>query len=391
MKKSGLRINTEDWSNLVASIYEAAILPERWTDVLASIGKPVNCHLSHLVDISEHSIVGYKHCTQGNAEEALLDFKKEVDLGIQPRLNFALTQPSMTFFTEAHFIEKKDMLLHPHFNGCGKKYDMYNSACALLSNKAGRLTSFSSFRSKNAGPLNSNECNYYKMLAPHVHRSLELMQFNRIKQLTLGVLPHLEEFSAGIIVLNAQGEIAGINQKAASILARQDGIYELDKQIILRDTNAQRKLNQDIKLLIDKHGFNFQPIPKYIDVERTNSLYSYQLMVTPLTGKADVMAGLAGLACIIDPDGGSVDIKTMCRKMYGLTLAEAKLLFALHEGVSLNEFAELNHISKETPRFHLKNIFAKTDTHRQQQLLLKLRKDINAEIFRCTHRHHKNL
>ena len=60
---------------------------------------------------------------------------------------------------------------------------------------------------------------------------------------------------------------------------------------------------------------------------------------------------------------------SLLSKTFGLTLAEVKLAAALADGTSLKAAAEELNISRQTARNQLKIVFAKTDTHRQSQLV----------------------
>ena len=57
------------------------------------------------------------------------------------------------------------------------------------------------------------------------------------------------------------------------------------------------------------------------------------------------------------------------RALYGLTQSEMGLVEQLLLGRSLKEASERLHIVPETARSYLKAIFAKTDTHRQGELI----------------------
>lgn len=65
----------------------------------------------------------------------------------------------------------------------------------------------------------------------------------------------------------------------------------------------------------------------------------------------------------------SIDSATFLRGRYGLTEKESQLVSALCAGGSLVKIANELGIAYETARFRLKNIFAKTDTHNQRELL----------------------
>jgi DNA-binding CsgD family transcriptional regulator len=57
-------------------------------------------------------------------------------------------------------------------------------------------------------------------------------------------------------------------------------------------------------------------------------------------------------------------------QVFGLTGSEATLVINLCNEVPLSEAAELMNISFETARTHLKRILSKTQTRRQQDLLM---------------------
>ena len=62
------------------------------------------------------------------------------------------------------------------------------------------------------------------------------------------------------------------------------------------------------------------------------------------------------------------------QKAFGLTLTEGRLVTHLEQGLSLAMAAEVMEVSIETARSHLKRVFAKTDTGRQTDLMLLIRR-----------------
>ncbi len=61
---------------------------------------------------------------------------------------------------------------------------------------------------------------------------------------------------------------------------------------------------------------------------------------------------------------------TQLSQQFNLTDREAELVGYLLADKSLAEVAQWMGISKETARFHIKNVFKKTGTHSQPQLIL---------------------
>jgi len=60
------------------------------------------------------------------------------------------------------------------------------------------------------------------------------------------------------------------------------------------------------------------------------------------------------------------------QKIFGLTSAEARLAVELASGKTPDEIADDTHVSVGTVRKQLASVFAKTDTHRQAELVALL-------------------
>jgi len=61
-------------------------------------------------------------------------------------------------------------------------------------------------------------------------------------------------------------------------------------------------------------------------------------------------------------------VEALCA-LYGLTAAEARLAAALAAGESLQDYATASGIARCTARWQLQQVLAKTDTHRQSDLV----------------------
>jgi DNA-binding CsgD family transcriptional regulator len=86
---------------------------------------------------------------------------------------------------------------------------------------------------------------------------------------------------------------------------------------------------------------------------------------SPFLG-ARVLLTFADLGPKPGPDPG------LLASLFGLTAAEARLASRLAGGAALNEVAAQLGISRETARNQLKAVFAKTETHRQAELVALL-------------------
>lgn len=70
---------------------------------------------------------------------------------------------------------------------------------------------------------------------------------------------------------------------------------------------------------------------------------------------------------LADPEKRAQVPQQVLASLFGLTPTEARLALALAEGLRSEEIAERMSTSPTTVAFHLRNLFQKTDTHRQAE------------------------
>ena len=78
-----------------------------------------------------------------------------------------------------------------------------------------------------------------------------------------------------------------------------------------------------------------------------------------------------------DPDRRPTLPTDVLQQLWGLTPAEARLTAGLASGLDLKEAAEQLEIQTGTARQYLKRIFAKTDTHRQAELVVLVARSLS--------------
>ncbi|WP_264776993.1 helix-turn-helix transcriptional regulator [Deinococcus aetherius] len=92
-----------------------------------------------------------------------------------------------------------------------------------------------------------------------------------------------------------------------------------------------------------------------------------RVTVMPLPGAGEDCMGV--LLWLEDPDQVRPMPLEVLRQRYGLTAAEARVAVRLSQGDSVEEIAAGSQVSLGTVRNQLKQVFAKTDTHRQAQVV----------------------
>jgi len=177
-----------------------------------------------------------------------------------------------------------------------------------------------------------------------------------------GIASTLDKLAAGVILLERDGTIRHANETAREILAEADGIA-LGPQGL---RGASAAVSQGLKRALDEiFGGNANSQVLTVAREFRRPLL---VQVSALGGSEDLAAALF----IIDPERPLALSADIAAEMYGLTPSESRVAIALAKGQRLDEIGESFGIAPTTISFHLQNIFRKTQTGRQADLVALL-------------------
>ena len=165
------------------------------------------------------------------------------------------------------------------------------------------------------------------------------------------------------IALDEHGFVADVNTAADAVF--DQNIKIKDRRLFIRDPDARTLLKEAINQLKDlPRPAPFEPVI----VPRTDKL-PVIVRIWPSDGLGEDMRVLLTLNALGPRPGPSAAI---IAKTFRLTPSEAKLASIIARGAPPDIAARELKISRETARNQLKSVFAKTDTHRQSQLVALL-------------------
>ena len=171
------------------------------------------------------------------------------------------------------------------------------------------------------------------------------------------------------IMLDEDGVVADANSAAEAIF--DDDVKIKDRRIFVRDAVARELLKAAIASLRTSPRLN-PLVTDPIIVQRQDKL-PVILRIWPCYVRADNGSGGARIVVTLNALGPRPGPPPpILAKTFGLTPSEAKLACIIARGAPPNIAAQELKISRETARNQLKSIFAKTDTHRQSELVALL-------------------
>jgi len=173
----------------------------------------------------------------------------------------------------------------------------------------------------------------------------------------------LDLIQLGIVLIGDGHEISLLNRTAREILEKKDGLQLRNNKLSGLDPSETRRIEQMLtaaeSLVRDIDPTMINPIR----LIRPSLLRDYALIALPL----DVGDGGARVVSIIihDPETTNVPSPELLSSAYQFTKAEARVASLLIQGKGVNEIAEELEVSRNTVCSHLKKLYMKTDTQRQ--------------------------
>jgi DNA-binding CsgD family transcriptional regulator len=245
--------------------------------------------------------------------------------------------------------------------------------CHLMASAETRpLAGMTIYRREGCRPFGPADFELLDLLVPHLGRAYRIhRRFGDARHEQRALREVLDRLPSGVILLDKDSRAVLSNRSADQILALEDGIRLDHGRPRLDDAAQDRAFQQLLAEAAQLRALRGRSYGKTLSVLRPSGRRSYPLMVGPLLAPppgTDLREAVA-IVFIADPEGSQISTTEVLEGLYDLTPAEADLLRLLAEGRSLEEVAEQRGVTMNTARSQLKQVFAKTDTRRQGELV----------------------
>jgi DNA-binding CsgD family transcriptional regulator len=171
----------------------------------------------------------------------------------------------------------------------------------------------------------------------------------------------LHQSAFGIVILGADGDLLFANQAAERLLDAGDYLRRRAPGISARDLGDAVRLQVAIEHVCGS-GAHYQEDP-VVALKRKHPLRPLLVCISP-AGE-----GCGAVLRIFDPDGDTTPFLEPVCAHYRLSPVETRLAIKIARGATLESAAAALRIKPQTARSYLKQIFLKTDTNRQSELV----------------------
>jgi DNA-binding CsgD family transcriptional regulator len=364
-------MDAEDFSALVADIYDAALDPPAWRRVLKNVcgfvrgGPSASLFWQDSVKRAGKTF----HVWGGEPRFNQLYWDKYVTLN--PFTSAAGFFPVDTVYSAADILPLPEFFETPFYKEWMKPQGWGDVLSANLDKSPTSRAVFSVARHVDDGLVDDDMKRRMRILVPHVRRAAmigKLIDATRTEAAALA--DTLDGLEAGMFLVDSAGRLVHANISGRAML--DDGnVLQANNKLVAHDTKADEALHD---VLLAASSGDAAVGDKGISVRMAGrDGNQFVTHVLPLNSGARLVAGAsyAAVAAVFVQRTGQDHAQSQqaIAEQYGLTPAEARVLAALMETGGVEDIAASLELSAATVRTHLRHIFEKTGVRRQADLV----------------------
>lgn len=357
-------------SQLIAGMYDATLEPGQWSEAMARIVAFVGGHGGCLLakDPTSRDIEAH---WQTGVEPHYLRLYTETYSKIGPAA-------ALTFGDIGQIVSVAEVVPYEEFRRSrfylewAEPQGWVDVAIAMLDKSAGGWGFLGISRNASNGMVDDEMRRRIALVVPHVRRALRIGKAIERRQADAATFADiLDQLSAGLLLLDAQGRIVHTNAAADDMLRDGRLLRAIGKRLAGGDAQAERAL-RETAILPRAEGVNLGRAGVVVPL-RTCDGERYIARAMPLASAAPPGAGeTAEATTAVFVRRATMDAPSspdIIAESYKLTPTELRVLFALVEVGGVPDVAASLGIAETTVKTHLARLFAKTGARRQAELV----------------------
>jgi DNA-binding CsgD family transcriptional regulator len=362
------RLSPNAFEGLLDDIYTAGEDHRHWSTVLAVLASQLSAPGGGL-HFGARDGKGFSFGATHGVNPAALAAYAEYYYSINP-LNAALSRiPVGAAAPDHHLVAPNDLARTEFYNDFARFSELGGSITLVLSRDDRHEACLGIVRGLGSDPFTEEQVSFVQRLAPHFRRAIGLnRRLVGLQDEHASLETALGSLETAVFVLDRTGVICFRNAAGEKLLKKRDGLKASQGRLYTDDSSTQNLLAGLTRAALAEKGARGGSLP----VPRRCSTRPLLVKIMPIARRSEFWLNSAQPCAILfisDPDTLACAVVDEVMGAYGLTPSERKLLSELIAGRSLREAADILEITRATSRNRLARIMAKTDTHRQSELI----------------------
>lgn len=360
----------ETIANLVRAFYEANLGVAPWEPALSYLREAMAADACVLARNEVRSGSRRILHAVGLTTDAINTYRDEDEVG-DDRLDDAVARGNVSSVFTSDDVNgtataRRNPLAHVLENALGPSQSLY----VILEKEPSHHTYIVCCRSETRGRFSAEESDRLGRLAPVLHQAFATGRRQTLERVVgVSTARVLDAIPLGVALLSESGEVVFANKMARSVIGDGDALRLSNGKVMLDQSGHRIRLHElmaNIKVApANGTGGELAALP----ITRQSGRRPIAMLLVAEPGVEPGGALPAATLFIGDPDRPASFDPVRLARLYGLSQAEGRVAALLAQGHRLEDIAEMLGVAYETVRKHLKQIFSKTGTSRQAELV----------------------
>jgi DNA-binding CsgD family transcriptional regulator len=349
-------------STVIARIYDCAIAPDKWPSTLALLcevteSKAGTINVVDFVARSERVLA-----SQGISSEWDVLYKTRyncIDLFIHPLLLRGVGDPAIS----SELVDDDELLASRIYREWAAPQGFRDTLMTVLARQETRMAFLGLTRALEQRRYDASDQVLMGLIAPHVQRAIQisdLIEYRALERANLAEV--VDAISTATIVIDRSRRVLHANRAGHEMLDRREPLSARNGVLMFPTGGNPAILSTD-------RASAGPPVPETMTI-RGGDGRDYVLAVLPLHGGRSTSQAPDRTAVFVHARAPVAPIAPeIWAELFGLTGGELRVLNALVEGQTPMEIAENYGIARSIVKTHIDNLFAKTGTARQTDLV----------------------
>jgi DNA-binding CsgD family transcriptional regulator len=351
----------------IGPVYEAALSPEHWDDVVDGIGRTFGAKVLLLHGALDCLADGGGGWSSGVDPDSYRSTPHLMRPENNAALRVALAAPVGHIFDRREFITDEGMDRHRVARDFFRPNGMFHLMASPVQKDAASVSLFFVARLRGQAAFDGREPAALAALAAHVGRAMRTHRALRLSEARgLAFARALERLRHGVILADAGLRVLHANRAAEAMLEAADSLARRFGRLALADPRAQSALETAARRLVGPDlGETRIPLP------RPGGRPTRMLTVLPALGDGPsvVAPGARLLILVANLDGAVAPDPAALARAFSLTAAEARVATLAATGTQVELIAARLGISANTVKAQLKSVYLKTGAANRAELL----------------------
>jgi DNA-binding CsgD family transcriptional regulator len=357
---------------VVESLYDAAVDDSCWPHALTSLIELTGSEAATFWVLNGSDRPSLPVFTYVNLDPAFVHDYLHQAAHMDPTVQHLVAHPDQPIVHDGLVITEREKDRHAYYDWHARYSDLRFRLVGQVCPAPGVQAGVALHRGRRTGRYEQDDIDRFAFLHHHLEQTVRIAcRLGSIGALERCSAEQLDRHPSAVILLDKRRQVVFANRRAEALRANGDGISFCGNAIALLHRGHDAVLQEFITELLPGGGSAANGKARAMRASRPSGKRPYGILVTAMAAQYSALSVMRPAVCVVvsDPDAEGIVPSDCLQAVFGLTRAEAHLAARLADGEDLKTAADHLGITYGTARTRLAEIFQKTETRRQGELI----------------------